>query len=451
MKIRNILALVALGCMLALASCKKEDKAGSLDHMKIIPANSAMVMSINAKTLVEKGGLNDYKNFELYKKFHGEIAKYEPEMGKIIDEFLKDTRSTGLNLDQIFVYLQPKDRYDMLATFVFSVDDQDKVGKWIASYHKATHEDEYELEKGEGYQLYRLDRRNLLVWDKTKALLLNVRDYEEEDLPSFETLLKVDEENSIVSNADFMECYNAQKDFTFWMPFKSIGIMGGNEDATELSTLKKFYGEDWDKASMSFSLDFTNEKAALSISVWPSNLVDKYLGEHPILKENFDQSLLSYFPKDYLFTSKLSFNVQEYYKMMTTNLNKLAEDLKKDADEDEDYEIDEYYGYYPFSDYSYISKILSMLASDDVAKIVNSFKGDVVADIFGFQEGMIPMPQFGVIVTINGEDAFNHLLGLLPEEVKLTKNDSYYSYNIPFNLRFFKSSNITGKDQKINI
>lgn len=425
MKIRNILGLLTLGCILVFTSCKKGEQAGVPDHLKVIPANSAMVMSINAKQLVEKGGLNKYKDFNVYKRFHEEIAKYEPEITKLIDEFLNDTRSTGLNLDQIFAYFRIIDGYDMQSVLTFGVSDQSKVAKWIAQYHKATRVDEYELVEGNGYKAYRLDYRYILVWDKSKALLLNLMEHDEAAIASFESLLKIDEENSITANADFMECYNTQKDFTAWMPFKTINQLSGY-DSSEIGTLSKISGEDWENASMDISINFTNDKAAISGSVWPSSLVEEYFSKHPILKDGLDKALLSYFPSDYLFVATTSLNVQEYYKLLVDNFNRAVEDL--DENEEDDYD---YYHHYPFGNLGYIANLRDLIASDDVAKVVNLFKGDVIANIFGFKEGMLPIPEFGIIVTINGEEAFNQLLTLIPESIKFTKTDSYYSYDIP--------------------
>ncbi len=426
MKIRNILALVALSCMLIFASCKKEE-GGIPDHLKIIPANSMAVMTINAKELVKKGGLDSYKDFELYKKMHQELSRYEPEATKFMDEFLKDTRVSGLNLDQVFMYYQHLGKYDELVVFSCGVDNSDKVAKWISKYHEVTKEDEYELVKGDGYNAYRLNYGSILVWDKSKAVLLTISESDEEDYPGFESFLRIDESNSIVSNADFMASYNTQKDFTIWMSFKKIMEM--NDGDQELSTLSKLYGEEWENGSMDFALNFTNEKAALSVSVWPVSLVEKFQKEYPILKADFDESLLRYFPENYFLAMKASFNVQEYYKVVVDKLAELTKSLEGQAEDDED---DEYnYNYNPFGDHEYMSNLLSIVDNENVAKIVNCFKGDIIADIFGFQEGMNPMPQFGVAVTINGEESFNHLLGLLPTEIKLNKIDSYYSYDIP--------------------
>lgn len=198
-------------------------------------------------------------------------------------------------------------------------------------------------------------------------------------------------------------------------------------DTEEFDELIKIWGEEWKNASMDFSLNFTNDKAAFSASVWPVALAEKFQKEYPILKSDFDESLLRYFPENYFAVMKASFNVQEYYKIVIEKLNALTKELEEQDDDDDDY----YYNYSPFGDYDYLMKLIAMIDNPDVAKIVGLFKGDVVADIFGFQEGMIPIPQFGVAVTINGEEAFNYLLGLLPEEITPTKVDTYYSYTIP--------------------
>ncbi len=225
-----------------------------------------MVMTINAKQLVEKGGLNDYKDFQLYQKMHQELNKYEPEGAKFLDELLNNTRVSGLNLDQIFAYFQRIGKYDELLAYTCGVDNSDKVAEWISKFHKLTGEDRYELVKGNGYNAYRLDYNMLLIWDDSKAVMLPIRERDEEDYPSFESFLRIDENNSITSNADFMESYNAQKDYTTWVSFKGLMDFTGEEEEA-FSQLQEFTGEDWTKASFDISANFTNEQASLSASI----------------------------------------------------------------------------------------------------------------------------------------------------------------------------------------
>lgn len=434
MKIRNILALVALSCMLVLTGCKKET-GGIPEHLKIIPANSAMVMTINAKELVKKGGLDDYKDFELYKKAHQELVKYEPEMTKFIDEFLKDTRASGLNLDQIFAYMQRIGEYEEFFALTCGVDNSGKVAKWISKFHELTNEDEYELVKGNGYNAYRLDYSSILIWDDSKAVMLPIRERDEKDFPSFESFLRVDENNCITSNADFMESYNAEKDYTVWVSFKE---MAANESEEIFSQLQHATGEDWSKASFNMSLNFTNEQASFSASIMPTSIMENFQKKYPIVKTDFEESILRYFPEEFLFAFKASINIQEYYKAAVEQVTKMTDELEKKQDDDDD-DYNYYYHYNPLIDYNYMSQLLSIIDNENVAKIVNSFKGDVVADIFGFQQGMIP--QFGIAATINGEQAFNNIIEMLPKNIELTKTGNYYSYSIPYVMTIYAGQN----------
>ncbi len=422
MKLRNILAFAAVAAMLVFTSCKK--KTDTPDHLKVIPTNSAVVLSIEAEQLVDKGGLNKYKEFNIYKFLSKELAESEPEASKMMEEFLKNTRTTGLNLDQIFMYVRElKGEYSSsVAVFTFGVDNSTKFGNWLTTFvEKVKKDDEYKLEDKGEYKMFRIDYSTLFVWNSKVAIMIPASSYMLEEEGDLGEWLKIDETNSIATNADFMTSRKKHNDVTAWLPFERLmSLLDAEEQLMYNPILAKV---DMKDASFELSLNFTDEKAAMTYSVWPESVMEKCLKEFPVIKTNFEESLYTYFPDTTYLAVKMAINPTEYYRLLVDNMRVAVDSLEakyKGEEESEDYY---YYGGYEYYEYK---KILEAIDNPKVDSIAKLFKGDFIGTIFGFEKGLIPMPNFAVATTLNGEQAFNDLLALLPKEIIYTKEGSYY-------------------------
>ena len=424
MKIKNLLALLSLACVLLFASCKQEQSNAIPDHLKVIPSSSTFVLSINAKDIVDKGDLDKFKNLNLYKLAKEELADRDAKAFKFMESFLSNTRSSGLNLDQIYMFMQQLGEYQSLVAFTFGVSNSSKLEKWLNEAKKVNNEfEEAEIIKGEGFHKFRMDRSTLLIWDDTKALLLMISEYDEDRYPSPESLLTIDDEHSIVADTNFMASYNNRKDVTMWFSIEKIANRSWEmrEVREQLPALYE-YLEDVRNASFDISLAFEKGEATMSMSVWPADFIEKYNAKYPILKTDFDESLYTYFPDKNYFVAKFSLNIQEYYKMLVDAFDKIVEGQEWDENE-----------------YQNMEKAAAILKSDSIANIVNIFKGDVLGSITGFQDGAIPIPYFAVGLTVNGEESFEQLAALIQQGlgIELQKQGSYYAYPIEEDMNIY--------------
>ena len=97
MKTIKFLTVIAL-CSVILFGCST--KNAMPPHLVAVPKNATLVLSLNAKQIIEKAALNKLEQYQCYS-----LLQQAFEEKETINKFLKNTRTSGLNLDHIFVYL----------------------------------------------------------------------------------------------------------------------------------------------------------------------------------------------------------------------------------------------------------------------------------------------------------------------------------------------------------
>jgi hypothetical protein len=114
--------IIAL-CGVMICSCSQKSDAPS--HLVAVPKNATLVLALNAEQVVEKAGLNDLEQYKFYSLLKKELENKSPEESKLAENFLKDTRTSGLNLDNIFIYLVANDEEGKAVSYgvTFLIDD----------------------------------------------------------------------------------------------------------------------------------------------------------------------------------------------------------------------------------------------------------------------------------------------------------------------------------------
>jgi hypothetical protein len=122
MKTLKFSIVIAL-CSVIIYGCST--KSAAPPHLVAVPNNAAVVLSFNAKQIVEKAELNNLKQYKFFSLLQRELNDVA-EQG-LMDDFLEDTRTSGLNLDHIVAYLAASDytTKNMEPCFgvVFLIDD----------------------------------------------------------------------------------------------------------------------------------------------------------------------------------------------------------------------------------------------------------------------------------------------------------------------------------------
>lgn len=417
MKLRKLVAFAAVCGTLLFVSCKKEGQDADQAHLKVVPVNSTYVVCINAKALVDKGGLAKFKDFSSYQLFKDDLMKNEPKRFKLVESLLSDTRKTGLNLDQIYAYGFTDTLTDsFVSAFSFKVDNAGKFKSTIKDLIEASDSGiENGIEEHDGYCTFRVAYSSVFVWDNDKAVLLSVTEDDYEDLSSF---LKIDEANNITANVDFMEFFKVRKDVSAWIPMNSFFVK--EELLGNIFSSNPSFAQMKD-AKIELSLLFANEKVSLITKVWPESVMEEYYKKNDIMKSDFDASLLSYFPEKSYMAFKASYKVGNYYKMMVDGMKAYTDSLSMEEVEDE-------YGYH-YSPYNYASilEIMNMLQDNRVAQIVGVFKGDFVGSLIDFEQGLVPMPQFALAANANIPTAIDTLVKYIPVEMKKQEDGKGYA------------------------
>ena len=102
MKTIKFLTIIAL-CSVIIYGCST--KSDAPPHLLAVPKNAGLVLSLNGKQMVEKAGLNKQEEYKCLPLLKTVFEAGYPKIAETINNFLKNTRTSGLNLDQIFAYL----------------------------------------------------------------------------------------------------------------------------------------------------------------------------------------------------------------------------------------------------------------------------------------------------------------------------------------------------------
>lgn len=149
-----------LAAVFMLASCGK-----SGDIADAIPADAKYVISINSKSLVEKSDYDIFKNPTVQQGINMmKVGLKDEASTKILDKFLEDTNSLGLNVKgDAYMYTNFSE-----FGLVLSVNDADRLKEALKTFRI---EEEQIKKEGDIYSVS-LDNRTCLVWNSSKFLFV---------------------------------------------------------------------------------------------------------------------------------------------------------------------------------------------------------------------------------------------------------------------------------------
>jgi hypothetical protein len=128
----------------------------------------------------------------------------------------------------------------------------------------------------------------------------------------------------------------------------------------------------------------------------PQSKVDEFYAKYPLIKKNFNNSLLEDFPENSYLSIKLAVNWDEYMKLFS-----------EVASATDNYEFQ------------------SILDDPTAKTVLNALDGDILLSLYGFAQGPMPIPLLGISFSVKSEDAFKSLLTLIPEEILQQTGDFY--------------------------
>lgn len=216
-----------LAVMLIFTSCNKSD-----DLTNVIPSDAVYIISVDNAALIKKSEYDIFKNQTIERGIN--MAKAfvkDQEQVKLIDAFLKDANSLGLNLkNDVYMYTTYK-----VYGVVMGVNDASKFKNTLL-VSTAIKEDQL-TEEG-GIYVVSPEKNVCLVWDDSKLLLLaNIAtafgsDEEIDIVAVAKKQLKQTAENSINTDKSFVAFSKKKTEISAF--YRSAGL----EEFMELATSK---------------------------------------------------------------------------------------------------------------------------------------------------------------------------------------------------------------------
>jgi hypothetical protein len=382
--------IIAL-CSVMICSCSQRSDAPS--HLVAVPKNATLVLALNAEQVVEKAGLNDLEQYKFYSLLKKELENKSPEESKLAKNFLKDTRTSGLNLDNIFVYLLANDNKDDDVSYgvTFLIDDLKTFEKFLKTSGLGADDN---IESRKIKSLFVLEGATV-QWND-KIAVVSSRDIAGNGVEVFNE----DESQSILANDLFKSEYSGKDDAYLFFEYNNFigGILKNSPyyarytDTSALSSVFDLYKD------LSLSLTWNAEKGEFVVAgkMLPAEKATELFEK--FYKTDFDSNLYRYFPDKSLMALKFGIkplDIYNEYKKYFSNIAGYDREMKTFMER-------------------YDAKITSVLSN---------FTGDLLGSLIGFNAGSIP--DFAVAVGVN-EGKENEVIALMKELGFVKNPEGYY-------------------------
>lgn len=388
-KLQN-LVLFLVG-ILIFSSCSEKGPK----HLKAIPANTAYVVSINTYALAQKA---DLKNTSSLKNFSDIMKSYsgkDSETSNLLDEFMKDPKSTGINFQQNLLLYST----DINSSSVYATAELISSKKFEEFYTKlcTSLNTPYEIKEQKGYSVAYMDETPFIGWDKDKLVFITPEYFRDNEstLLIFDNLFNLPDDGQITTNEAFNKFYTNKKDIGFWMNFESII---GDQD---FSYATAQFPYDMKQTYLQYYLSFENNKVVLSGNFVPNEELRKIMDKFSSISSKLDERLLKYLPEQSYLAMSGATDTKELMKLMTEE-KAYAEMIQK------------------------VNKELSETGFT-FEDIIGMLKGSFIASLHGMSFVNYDfIPYFSVVADLNDRKVIDQLLALIPEGVMVDEG-SYYS------------------------
>jgi hypothetical protein len=392
-------AIIIALCSALFCGCAK--KTAAPPHLVAVPKNAALVLSLNAKQIVEKAGLNNLNQFKAYSLLKQALENDFDKSTKMIKDFLENTRNSGLNLDHIFVYLLTSGADKSISCGVTFLIDDEKV------FENLLKEITW-LDVDTNNKTVVVDDELILRWnDEIAVISVNAGN---NDVDIFNT----DESESIVADELFLSEYSGKNDAHLYM--KQDVLFTTLNDIYYAGYMSKQIDRHKD---LWLSVNFNAEKGEFVVAgkTLPaekaSELFEKFY------KTDFNDDLYNYFPDKNLLALKFAIKPLEFYSEY----------------------LDAFSEYKKFFDATGANHKMKIPAYDEkITAICSYFTGDVLGSLSGINFTNIPGFALAAGV-VDGKE--NEVIALLEEEGMVKNQAGYYSKSKGgFNFYFAVNKNI---------
>jgi hypothetical protein len=343
-----------------------------------------------------------------------EIENTSAEESKLAKDFLKDTRTSGLNLDNIFVYLLGDDTESIGFGVTFLIDD-------VKTFEELLKKNELDADDIERRKINFIAFKVTVQWND-EIVVISSGDVANNGIDIFNE----DEAKSILANELFKSEYSGKDDAYLYFEYNFIQHV--------LAHISDYYGSagyprgDFSSAfamykDISLSMSFNAEKGEFVATgkMLPEDKATALFEK--IYKKDFDSNLYKYFPDKSLLAFKAAVKPLDAYN--------------------------EYFKTY----FNGNDEIQAMLEAydEETTSVLGCFSGDILGSLSGINN-LNSMPDFAVAAGV-AEGKESDVIALVEGAGFAKRPDGYYSLNMHnFNLYFAvnnKVAYLTGSTEAI--
>jgi hypothetical protein len=391
-----IFSSLILSCL--IISCKTD--SSTTNQLALIPGDATIVFDINGSEIFAKSGLDNPVDYD----FFGILKLLNADAYNFFESFMKGSKEAGISAEKILIYMSES------SNVVISVPVTDKTS-FENQLKKASLPEP--LRESEFSYISIADAANI-AWSENMAIFSAASTREkiaEQFKPKTDGLL--------ATSQDFKQFVSKNSDIRLWFRYSALTELYKN-----LLALQGYYmdSETGDKSLLGLEnfanisthsyLNFENGKITGKASFYPPEEVEKLKEKFPVSKSGFNAEILKDMPENSYLAFNMFIDFKAYIKVIRQNIETMLSN-----------------GYMP--DLEIKSKeLLGFFDSPELKSITEALGGDVLVSIHGFNKGLLMYPLASVSFTVNGEDAFNNILKLIPKNL-YNKQDGYYSMSIP--------------------
>ena len=361
--------------------------SSSPENLKVIPKETNAVTVIDLYSMIKKGKLNEISDLNIFKTFKREIRNENKKVSKIIDNIIEDPTISGVNFTtDVFAYYVNQSNDEKFICFSAEIQNEEKFAEFIEDILD-DFDIEFDIEKEEDYSYTLMENDAAIGWDEDKAVLLIAEDdNSRENLEDgIETLFGLKEKDQITANEDFNKFYSNKKDISVWFSSNLF------EDSGGLEKLESEIKVDMTDNYISAYLNFGDDHISLKTEFTPNSDIQEMMKDNDVWDNSMNNELLNYFPKEQYATVSMSLNPMTFYNIF---------------EESDDFEEIQYE--------------FEREAQFDLQDLVESFKGNAVYSLFGFDEIEYTYMDWGY--------GFNEDEAKLLEERHIISEAGYLSY-----------------------
>ena len=401
MKIMKKWMLLLLFVPLLFASCQKK---GVSPLLNAIPQNAKMVLAIDNKQLIEKGGFDKLSQFKFYQNIVESLERNENK--DLILNILNDPKKRGLNIDNAYFFVEMQDA-DIRGVYLTAMKDQNLFEQNILKLAELQAND---IQDKLTYKMLAPDGNEArLVWNE-KLFFFFIGNTEG---VNFDYYFRLPEEERLMNLADFNAFSQRLGDFGLWLPMQTCSELFAWLSTFEEANVNIPMLDEMAGINVHAYLDFNNDEIKGEYVMTPEDKVDAFYEKYPVVKWESDQNMLKDFPQTSYFAFKIALDFPQYVKILKQYIPEIS---------NQNSEIER--------------QIAEALETPGVNAVLNALGGDIIFSLYGFVEGPMSLPLLGLSFTVSDEADFKKLLAMVPEGMA-DNVGSYYELNFGVAAAYF--------------